>query len=360
MKKLWTLLLCVVMIFSLAACGGDKKEEDNASDYTYEIGFLTASSDISIDDGDRIEAAWNGVRQFAEENDKTYKYYEPAEANKKSQLDRLDEAMKEGVKIIVAVGPEMKEVMAEAQKKYGDLKFIYLDGELSEIEKNCVTIRFDALQAGFLAGYGAVIDGLGNIAFLADGKTEEAVDFGYGFLQGCNEAAMRYGRYAVIDYNYGSKDNTEKEIRDIAKKWYEGGKTAVFAYGADVFDAVKEEAEKADKKVIGAGSTKNYSNTVVTSARKCYEEAVFQQLETVYDGSFAGGKNLNMNAKNNGIGLDMKASKFQYFNQDMYKDIYKRISNGEMEILSAKDKDAKTIEDLIKAKWMYYIRVQEQ
>ena len=72
MKKVWMLLLCAVLALGLAACGGDKKEEAQTSDYTYEIAFLTPSTEISIDDEDRMEAVWNGVRQFAEENGKTY------------------------------------------------------------------------------------------------------------------------------------------------------------------------------------------------------------------------------------------------------------------------------------------------
>ena len=358
MKKLWTLLLCAALLFSLAACGGDKKEENNASDYTYEIGFLTASSELSIDDSDRIEAAWNGVRQFAEEHGKTYKYYEPASADAKAQADRVGDAVKEGVKYIVAAGPEVKDGIAEAQKQYKDVTFIYLDGKLDEVGDNCVTVRFNPLQAGFLAGYGAVLEGIDNVGYLANGKSTEAVSYGYGFLQGANEAASRFGRYATVRYDYGSEDADRADIRKIAKKWYDEGADAIFTYGGDVFDAVITEAEEADKMVIASNASKEYSKTVITSARKCYEEVVAEQLSAVYDGTFKGGESLYMSAKNNGVGLDMKNSRFERFTEDQYKDIYKELAKGDVKVLSAKD--AKSVDDLVKAKWLYYIRINQE
>lgn len=358
MKKLWALILCMLMVFCLTACGGDKEEENEASTYTYEIGFLTASPDLSIDDGDRIEAAWNGVRQFAEAQGKTYKYYEPASADAKAQVECVGKAADEGVKYIVAAGPEVGDGIAEAQKKYPDITFIYLDGNLDEVEDNCVAVNFEPLQAGFLAGYSAVLEGLYDLAYLTEGETAEAVSYGYGFLQGANEAAMRFGRYAVIQYQYGSEDATREDIRKIAKEWYEGGTDAIFTYGGDVFDAVKTEAESAKKVVIASNAGKDYSETVITSARKCYEEVVVEQLQDAYDGSFQGGETLYMSAKNEGIGLDMKESKFKYFNQTLYDDIYKELAEGKLEVLSAKD--AKTIDDLVKAKWLYYIRIEQK
>lgn len=358
MKKVWMLLLCAVLALGLAACGGDKKEEAQTSDYTYEIAFLTPSTEISIDDEDRMEGVWNGVRQFAEENEKTYKYYE-AEANtSKAQLSRIDDAVEAGAKVLVAAGPEVEKAIAEAQKKHKDVKFIYLDGSLDDVAKNSITLRFHPLQAGFLAGYGAVVEGLDNLGYLADGKSTESVAYGYGFLQGANEAASRFGRYAVIRYDYGSKDAGEAEITKTAKAWYDDGTRAIFTHGGDVFAAVKAEAEKEDKIVIASNASKDYSKTVITSARKCYEEVTAAQLQAAFDGTFQGGKSVFMSVKNDGVGLDMKKSKFQYFNQDMYKDIYKELAKGDVKVLDAKD--AKSVDDLVKAKWMYYIRIDQE
>ena len=65
-----------------------------------------------------------------------------------------------------------------------------------------------------------------------------------------------------------------------------------------------------------------------------------------------------MTAKNDGVGLDMKHSKFQRFTKEQYQDIYKELAKGDVKVLSAKD--AKTVDDLIKAKWLYYIRINQE
>lgn len=358
MRKIWILFLCFALIFSLAACGGEKKEDDNSSAYSYEIGFLTASSDLSIDDEDRIEAAWNGVRLFAEKHGKTYKYYEPKAADSKSQVERVGDAVKEGVKYIVAVGPEVKDGIAEAQDKYKDVTFIYLDGSLDEIGDNCITVRFNPLQAGFLAGYGAVLEGFDNLGYLAGDESAEAVAYGYGFLQGVNEAAARFGRYAVVHYKYAGKDADDGAIKKTAENWYETGADVIFTYGRPVFNLVKNEAEQAGKAVFASNASKDYSKTVITSARKCYEEVVSKQLQAAYDGTFKGGKSVYMTAKNGGVGLDMKNSRFQQFNKDLYDDIYKELAKGDVKLLTAKD--AKTVDELVKAKWMYNIRIEQE
>ena len=305
-----------------------------------------------------MEAAWEGVRRFAEEQGKTYKYYEAEKADADSQAARVGEAIDEGVKVIVAAGPEVKGGIEAAQKKYEDVTFIYLDGELEQPGANSVSVTFDALQAGFLAGYSAVLEGFYNMGYLADGESEESVAYGYGFLQGANQAAMNFSRYSTIRYDYGEKGASEEEIRAKVKKWYDEGALAVFTYGDDVFDAAKEEAAAAKKIVIASNASKSYDKTVITSAKKNFEDAAAAQLAAVYDGTFAGGKTVKMNVKNGGAGLDMKNSKFQYFNESLYKDICERISKGDQKILSAKD--AKTIDDLVKAQWMYYIRIEEQ
>ena len=357
MKKIWTLLLCVGLFFSLAACGDDKKE-DTAVNYTYEIGFLTASPDISIDDGDRIEAACNGVRQFAEEHGKTYKYYEAEKADAKAQAERVGDAVNEGVKYIVAAGPEVKKGIAQAQKKYKDVTFIYLDGSLEQVGDNCVTVRFKPEQAGFLAGYSAVLEGKNRLAYLSEGKDKDAVSYGYGFLQGANVAAARFGNYVVVHHKYGTGDESEKEIKQIAKNWYDGGVDAVFTYGKNVFEAVTDEAKQNDKVVIASNTSQNYSKTVITSARKCYEDVVAAQLQAAYDGAFKGGKSLTMSVKNTGVGLDMEKSKFQYFTKEQYKDICKDLKDGTVKVLSAKDADS--IDNLRKASGLYYIRIEQE
>lgn len=359
-KNLW-LLLCILMIFSFASCAGEEEQQQEQA-YTYEIGMLTAADQFSIDDENYVQAAWEGVRQYAEEQGISYKYYEAETPKAESMVQRVGEAVDEGVKIIVACGPEVAEGICIAQKEYPDIKFIYLDGVPVDadgtevIGDNCICFTFNLMQAGFLAGYSAVLEGFNSVGYMADESTEEAKAYGYGFLQGCNAASDWFNRYTFVKYIYGDdKDNAA--LKEYAKNWYDSGVDAIFAYGVKSFDASESMAKKAEKVVIASNVSKDYNKTVITSAMKCYENVVCEQLKAVYDGRFQGGKAKKLGIKSGGVGLDMKHSKFTYFNQELYDEIVKELADGEIELASVKSAD--TPETLIQENRLYYIGLYE-
>lgn len=349
-------------MFSFTACGGDK-EEEQVKEYTYEIGMLTAADEVSIDDEADVQAAWEGVRRYAEEHNLTYKYYEAAEPTTDAIVKRAGDAVKEGVKVIVASGPEISEGIYAAQKEYDDVKFVYLDGVpknssgKEDIAENCIAISFNPLQAGFLAGYSAVLEGFNSVGYMADDSSEEAKAYGYGFLQGCNTASDWFNRYTFVRYRDNLKDLPAKELKQTAETWFDYGVDAIFAYGEDSFDAAKSAASAKERVVIASNAAKDYNKTVITSAMKCYQDVVCEQLDAVYNGSFTGGKSVKMSVKDGGIGLDMKNSKFTYFNNDLYKEIIKELSEGKVELVTVKK--AATPAELVTENRMYYISLQE-
>lgn len=361
MKKTLCLLLCMLMMFCFAACRGEDEEEEVTA-YTYEIGMLTAAEDISIDDENYTQAVWEGVRAYAEDNGMTYKYYEPEENDQGSRLARISDAVSEGVKTIVAAGPEVSETIYEAQDLYPDIKFIYLDGVPTDangkevIGENCVCFSFNSLQAGFLAGYSAVLEGFNSVGYLADESTEEAKAYGYGFLQGCNAASDWFNRYTFVRYIYGDGKDTQA-LQKTAKGWYDGGVDAIFAYGGNAFDAAASAAKEAECVVIASNVSKDYSKTVITSAMKCYQDVVGKQLDAVFNGSFEGGKAKKLGVKSAGVGLDMEHSKFTYFNKELYNEVVKELGDGDIELASVKSAD--TPEELVQENRLYYIGLYE-
>ena len=52
--------------------------------------MITISESRSIDDGDCVQSAWEGLKAFAEEEEITYKYYRAGEGYRygKTQTDR--------------------------------------------------------------------------------------------------------------------------------------------------------------------------------------------------------------------------------------------------------------------------------
>ena len=125
MKKILALLLALVLVVSLAACGAKKEEPktdtkpetkvtDNAdeipdnmtsSDGKYEIAFVTDVGQLK--DKSFNQGTYDGVKLYANNNGLSYKYYQPANGDKATDDDRYDamkSACENGAKVIVAAG----------------------------------------------------------------------------------------------------------------------------------------------------------------------------------------------------------------------------------------------------------------
>ena len=96
MKKLLVLLV-VLLALGLAACTPAEVEED-----TFELALIT---DIgTIDDKSFNQGAWEGLKEYAEEKDIAYKYYQPTDKTTDAYVAAIDLAVENGAKVIVTPG----------------------------------------------------------------------------------------------------------------------------------------------------------------------------------------------------------------------------------------------------------------
>jgi basic membrane protein A len=362
-KKLLSLVLAGCMVASLTACQSANKTEDSATDTTtetteatdaeetdtetqseatvdgYEIALVT---DIgTIDDKSFNQGAWEGVAQYAEENQKTYKYYQPAEKTTDAYAETIELAIEGGAGIVVCPGYLFEEAVYIEQDKNPDVKFILLDGEphnadYSEYKtgENTMAILFQEDQPGFLAGYAAVKEGYTKLGFMGGMAVPAVKKYGYGFVQGAEYAANEMGLDSVeISYNYTGGFDATPEVQTLAASWYGTGTEVIFGCGGGVGNSVMAAAEANGTAVIGVDvDQSSESETVITSAMKKLSVSVYDGIKSVYDNAFEGGKTTTFNAANNGIGLPMETSKFTTFTSDDYDAIFAKLAAGEIEI----------------------------
>ena len=180
MKKYIILIISVFLVLTLAAC--DPKPE-------YQIAMITDSG--SIDDESFNQGTWEGIVEFANIYDKTYKYYKAAEASTDAYVQAMDLAVDNGATVIVAPGFLFEESVFIAQEKYEDVSFILIDGtphnaDYSEflIGDRTLSILFKEEEAGFLAGYAAVAEGFTDFGFVGGMAVPSVVRFGVGYISG--------------------------------------------------------------------------------------------------------------------------------------------------------------------------------
>ncbi len=353
MKKLMAILLSAIMVVSMAACGGktdttttpDNSGSTSTPSTNKDGGFeLALITDVgTIDDKSFNQGSWEGLEKYAKENNITHKYYKPTEKSDTACLQAIDLAVKGGAKLIVTPGFLFEIPIYEAQTKYPDVKFIILDGAPHKtddftpvIADNTLSIFYAEEQAGFLAGYAAVIDGHKKLGFMGGLAVPAVVRFGHGFIQGVDYAAKELGLKkgeVEVKYTYTGNFDATPETQSKAASWYKDGTEVIFACGGAVGNSVMKAAETAGKKVIGVDvDQSSESSTVMTSAMKNLSKSVYDAIGEFYKGSFQGGKSVILDAKVDGIELPMATSKFTTFNQEKYDAIYKGFIDGTVNV----------------------------
>ena len=342
MKKLLSLLLAGAMMFSLAACGEKpaddaQKEDVNANAEGYEIALITDLG--SIDDKSFNQGCWEGVVKYAEENNKTHKYYKPTEKSDDAYVEAIDLAVTGGAKVIVTPGFLFENPIRIAQEKYPEIKFILIDGNLGEdVGENTVAITFAEEESGFLAGYSAVKEGYKNLGFVGGMAVPAVVKFGMGYVQGANYAAEELGLEdgaISCKYNYCGSFGPTPEIEAMASAWYNDGAEVIFSAAGGAGNSVMAAAEKASKAVIGVDvDQSSESETVITSATKGLNEAVYKTLGEFYADEFPGKQNVILAADQNGVLLPMANSRFKTFTQEDYDAIFAKVAAKEIAINS--------------------------
>lgn len=349
-KKLLSLVLAGVMMFSMAACGVEKPgasqsegteseaSEEGSSDSKggYELALITDVG--TIDDKSFNQGSWEGLVKYAEENKISHKYYKPAEKSDEACLNSIDLAVKGGAKVIVTPGFLFEVPVFKAQSKYPDVKFVIIDAapindsKEVEIGENVKSIFYAEEQAGYLAGYAAVTEGYRNLGFMGGVAVPAVVRFGYGYIQGADAAAKDLGLAEgdiTMKYTYVGNFDASPENNAKAAAWYNEGVECIFACGGGVGNSVMKAAETAGKVVIGVDvDQSSESDTVITSAMKNLNDSVYNALASYYDGTFEGGTSVTLTAKEDGIKLPMDTSKFEKFDQAKYDELYGKLQDG--------------------------------
>ena len=360
MKKLVSLLLAATLaVGCLVGCGGGQQQGGQAAGY--EIALVTDKG--NIDDKSFNQGAWEGVVAYAEANKITHQYYKPEEASDEGYLKAIQLAVTGGAKVVVCPGYLFEAAVYSAQTQYPDVKFILLDGEphtpdyaTYKTEANTACIMYAEEEAGFLAGYAAVKDGMTTLGFEGGMAVPAVVAFGYGYLQGIEAAATELGLddgSVKVFYHYTGDFAETDANKATAKAMIQSGAQVIFGCGGSVGKSVFAAAAEGNIKSIGVDvNQKADSDTVITSAMKGLGASVQAVLASIYDNSFAekyAGKTTYFTAANNGVGLPDDYERFTTFTKADYEAVFAKLADGTIDPIrtfEAADAAAVTAEDL--------------
>ena len=324
MKKYIALLLALVMVFALAACGSKEEtpapagsEEAAAPAETTEdvkVAMITDYGDIT--DQSFNQTTYEACKAFCEKNAVDFKYYKPTDDSTAARVEMIDQAIAEGYNVVVMPGYAFAGAIVETQDLYPDVKFVALDvseydifssfykdgdmdGELIDpsnephVSSNVFSAVYQEELCGYMAGVAAVKLGYTKLGFLGGMAVPAVIRYGSGFVQGANAAAEELGKDIEINYVYGGQFYGDGDITAAMDTWYQGGTEVVFACGGGIFTSAGEAAAKVGGKVIGVDVDQAATidgmygeGMTVTSAMKGLAATVDTLLGEIVAGNF--------------------------------------------------------------------------
>lgn len=346
-KKLLAFALATAMITSLTACTGtsDSKETKASTEETQEtwaggepisgegikVGLVT---DIGgVNDGSFNQSAWAGLQRAEEEFGIEVKYLQSA--TDADYTPNIETFIDEEYDLIISVGYMLADATREAAEANPEQKFAIIDDSSCSDLSNVTCLMFKQEQASYLVGYVAgLTTKSNNIGFVLGMENATMNLFGYGYLAGAVDANPDV---KVIQSNANSfgdpaigKTSANAAIANGADVIFH----AAGATGLGVIEACKEAGIYA----IGVDSDQSSiaPDTVITSAMKRVDNAVYDVSSAVVAGTLEGGVNTYDLSKG---GVDLAPTK-ELLSAEVItavEDVKSKIISGEIVVPSSKE-----------------------
>ena len=240
--------------------------EEPAVDYSaWHVAMITDYGDIT--DQSFNQTTYEAGKAWCEARGVDFTYYKPTGDSTEARVAMIDQAVADGYNVLLLPGFAFAGAIVETVEMYPDVKYIALDVAEYDLQDAAGTVEdwsyvypanlFSAVYqeelAGYMAGVAAVKLGYRHLGFLGGMAVPAVIRYGYGFVQGCNDAAVELGveGEVEIDYVYGNQFYGDADITAYMDTIYAGGAEVVFACGGGIFTSAGEAAQKVGAKVIG-------------------------------------------------------------------------------------------------------------
>ena len=240
--------------------------DEPATDYSaWHVAMITDYGDIT--DQSFNQTTYEAGKAWCEARGVDFTYYKPTGDSTEARVAMIDQAVADGYNVLLLPGFAFAGAIVETVEMYPDVKYIALDVAEYDLQDAAGTVEdwsyvypanlFSAVYqeelAGYMAGVAAVKLGYRHLGFLGGMAVPAVIRYGYGFVQGCNDAAVELGveGEVKIDYVYGNQFYGDADITAYMDTIYAGGAEVVFACGGGIFTSAGEAAQKVGAKVIG-------------------------------------------------------------------------------------------------------------
>ncbi len=296
-KKILAVLMAGVMVLGLAACGGGSgtsapaetpeggEAETEAPAEASEISIGLVTDVGGVNDGSFNQSAWEGLQRAQKDMGIQVNYLES-----KTDADytpNIEAFMDEDCDLIICVGYMLADATRAAAEANPDQKFAIIDDASIELD-NVACLMFKQEQASYLVGYVAGMMTESNTVGFELGMANDTMNtFGYGYCAGVLDANPDA---KILQKNANSFGSPETGSSDANAMITNGADIIYHAAGGTGIGVIKK-CQEANIYAIGVDSDQSViaPETVLTSAMKRVDNAVYDCSEAVVNGSFESG-----------------------------------------------------------------------
>ena len=303
------LLASVMLALGAAACGGDDgnggdegaadtaTDEGGQSGESIRVGLVT---DIGgLNDRGFNQLAYQGLKQAESDLNAEIKVLESQ--SDADYIPNLQQLAEDDYDLIISVGFLMTEATAKAAGAYPDVSFAIIDSAFDPPIDNAQGILFKEQEAGYLVGYMAgLVTESGTVSSVGGQKIPPVDKFIAGFQKGAKDANPE-----VKTINGYSQDFVDQaKYKEVALEQLSRGSDVVFQVAGGCGLGALDAAQQEDAWGIGVDADQAFlGEHVLTSALKRVNVAVFNVIESVANGAFAGGGVTTFGLAEDGVGL---------------------------------------------------------
>ena len=305
-KKLLAVLMTAAMVLSLVACGAKEEPKADAPEAateevapaeTFKVGLIT---DVGgVEDQSFNQSAWEGLQKAKEDFGVEINYL--SSATDADYAPNIETFVDEEYDLIISVGFLLADATRAAAEANPDMKFAIVDDTSCADLDNVACLTFKAEQSSYLVGYVAgLMTEKNNIGFVLGMAGDAMHPFGYGYFAGALDANPDVKCQMANANNFGDPATGST----LTTNFVTNGADIVFHAAGATGTGVISEAQAKGIYAIGVDSDQNYlaPETVITSALKRVDNAVFDTVSKLVAGTLEGGIN-EYDITNDGVGF---------------------------------------------------------
>ncbi len=322
-------------ILALSACGGDDQQAATGGSeperQALRAGLVTDVGQLN--DRGFNQLAFQGLQRAEKELGVQGRVLEST--SDAEYVPNHSSLAEQGYDVVIGVGFAQGEAVAQVAEQYPDTKFVIIDvdqGDLPGTPANVVGLLFKEEEVGYLAGYLAALtvkrEGPPEVISSVGGMKEPPVD---RFIAGYQAGAKAAVPGITLLNGYSQDWDDLAKCKEVALDQIAKRSQIVFQVaggcGLGALDAAKEKGVWG----IGVDADQSFLGPfVLTSAVKRVDQAVFQTIQSVIDGSWQGGTNRVFGLADDGVGLGKISDDVPQQDRDAVEEIRQKIVSGEI------------------------------